>query len=747
MLDIIMTIVGTLLYPLFSIIFILIDVLQWMFNSLAGIGSVLVPSTAENTWGYGGPVTNVNNGEINGTGLIFFFLNTDLVKNLLMSIMLLAVFLLIVFTIMAFIKNAYTVKPKTWQEIIGNALKGLLSFFAIPVFCLLGVWVSNIVLQAINGATSSGGATQMSNKLFICAAYNANYYRMDSNKKDKTTAENVITVAKGHLTDINIEIPENATNDQLAAIVDQVYAQGNNMIYSQVIVAMGYQLAAINYLIIVVGGIFMLYVLVTLAYAMIRRMFMLIMLFVISPAICAMYPLDDGSAVGQWRKQFISLTIGAYGAVAAMNIFFSLLPLVQDISFLPSTMVGTNDVDYIIQILIMTCGLFVVKEMMSMLSSMIGGDDAYSKGASLRASTTKAVRQYGNKAIGGAFTMMKAADKGWNEIGKNGKKKGFWGGVGGFLGSGMGYIGDALGGMVGGRKGLQETVKTAKDMQGEKEKEAKTKEIYAELKEIIDDLKRAGTDGKTSKAFAHIGKGANIEDVLKMADKYGLKDQAASLAGVNLDRLNEMKEAMKPVNEAAKAYLDVAQELRALASDLSKITDPSSSLFGKSIAEIAKMSPTEAKDDGERQLIAESKRLMRQEHTARSQYEKAKGDADKFVTSGDTELATLITSVNSSMSDAISAFDDGSKGATDKFIDMEERAASVAAKSGGGSQKYNNQYGVEVKKTESDNTTAIVNSQLDKVVDTLQHMLKNDIERSKTRLVNDATGGSGGKGK
>ena len=140
---------------------------------------------------------------------------------------------------------------------------------------------------------------------------------------------------------------------------------------------------------------------------------------------------------------------------------------------------------------------------------------------------------------------------------------------------------------------------------------------------------------------------------------------------------------------------------------------------------------------------------MRQEHTARSQYEKAKGDADKFVTSGDTELSTLLGAVQSSMSNAQTHFEAGvsSVYSAGSLALMEEQAASVAAHSGGGSQKYYDASGTESKKTESNNVTAIVNTQLDKVVDTLQHMLKNDIERSKTRLVNDATGGSGGKGK
>ena len=399
--------------------------MQAIFRAFAGVGSA----------GYGDTLWNIqsitagNSGAENDTGLIYFLFNTPLIKNLITSIMLLGFFLLIIFTVMAFIKNAYSSKPKSWKDIIGNAIKGLANFIFLPVCCLLGIWAGNILLNAIDGATSTGGATLMSRKLFICAAYNANYYRNgDADDTDSKAvlqavynyAKNANIITEGEIPVTQAEIDAAKTNDEMAALVDEIYASGAMNIYTHDGAAHGYSLYQINYLTLIIGGVFMMYILVSLAYGMIRRMFILLMLYVISPGLCAMYPLDEGKAVGAWKSDFVKQTISAYGAVAGMNIFFSLLPLVNNIQLVGYRHVNTDSfhsgatdvlaniltavnnivgIDTIIQLIIIVSGMFVVKELISMISGYIGADDAFSKGASLRGQTKKAMKDYGSKAV------------------------------------------------------------------------------------------------------------------------------------------------------------------------------------------------------------------------------------------------------------------------------------------------------------------------------------------------------------
>lgn len=433
MLDVVLSILGTILYPLFSIIFLLIDMVQTLFYAFAGIGEISFGDSG-NMW-TSTQITSGNTGAENDSGIVYFLLNNSLVKNMLMSIMLLALFLIIIFTVMAFIKNAYSAKPKGWKDIVGNAIKGLANFIFLPVCVLLGVWLGNILLQAINGATSNGGSTSMSRKLFIACAYNANVYRNIGHNTDGADQE-IKDFLKLHGMENKFEVLDGQDAEYYANLVDQIYSYTGNYengfsgidIHNHFTVGrpLGfYNVAQINYLVLVVGGIFMLYALGSLSFAMVKRLFYILVLFIVSPAVCALYPLDDGKAVGSWRDETKKQVLSAYGAVAGLNIFFSLIPLIDNIGLggnaftAIASSVLFND---FLQLFILVCGLLVVKDLIGLISGFVGGDNAYSTGSSLFSATRGAMSKWGGaaaKKASGAFATIKANSK-----------RGFWGSLG-----------------------------------------------------------------------------------------------------------------------------------------------------------------------------------------------------------------------------------------------------------------------------------------------------------------------------
>lgn len=84
------------------------------------------------------------------------------------------------------------------------------------------------------------------------------------------------------------------------------------------------------------------YVYITTVLGLIKRLFMMVTLFVISPPITALYPLDGGKALGNWRSAFISETLAAYSTVVVMNVFQMLLPLVMKIQLFSRSDLGKN---------------------------------------------------------------------------------------------------------------------------------------------------------------------------------------------------------------------------------------------------------------------------------------------------------------------------------------------------------------------------------------------------------------------
>ncbi len=428
--DGILALVGNILWPLFSVIGSLIDVFQSIFYAFAGIGTVSISGDTINSSGqFTNQVVGSINGE-NGGGIVYYFLTSDLVKNIFISILILAIFLLVIFTAMAFIRNAYKSKPQSWKEIVANAFKGLANFVLVPVLCLLGVWVANILLQAINGATrTSSSNISLSSQLFVVSGYNANRAR---NGVDKGEVENIVGLHKYFCIDRKVkitldfnfdpnslktdgEIDEDKigtyTPEQYAEVVEAIFsAQGGpDPFWMSSAEGMGgyevttfYDTWEINFIVLAGGGVFILFALGKIAFGMVKRLFNLILLFVASPAICAMYPLNDGSSVQSWKNSFIKNTLSAYGAVAGMNLFLCLVPIINQIDLYstssssgamisnlavnPTTLLASAaglQWTGIVSILLNIAALYMVSDFIETLTGFIGGDNAYTAGAGL----------------------------------------------------------------------------------------------------------------------------------------------------------------------------------------------------------------------------------------------------------------------------------------------------------------------------------------------------------------------------
>lgn len=70
---------------------------------------------------------------------------------------------------------------------------------------------------------------------------------------------------------------------------------------------------------------------------LVKRVFDLVMLFMMLPLISATIPLDDGARLKTWRDTVVSKVILAYGAVLSVNVFIMLVPMINGMNLgLPS---------------------------------------------------------------------------------------------------------------------------------------------------------------------------------------------------------------------------------------------------------------------------------------------------------------------------------------------------------------------------------------------------------------------------
>lgn len=146
------SIIPKTLYLLITFAMQIVDIIQLLFQKLAGLDAYYV---AEN-----GTATQES-----GDFLIYFLRKVLFEKGTLntvfWSIVILGLFLLVFATIVAVIRTQYNYdeKPVSPTKVIGQAIKSLLSFAIVPIVAFFGVYLGNIFLQAINSATTVQGET------------------------------------------------------------------------------------------------------------------------------------------------------------------------------------------------------------------------------------------------------------------------------------------------------------------------------------------------------------------------------------------------------------------------------------------------------------------------------------------------------------------------------------------------------------------------------------------------------------
>ena len=69
-----------------------------------------------------------------------------------------------------------------------------------------------------------------------------------------------------------------------------------------------------------------------LCFGMAKRIVQLALYYVLSPIALALYPFDNGKAFGSWKSDFVGYTVGAYGAVAGVNLTIQLMPVINKVT-------------------------------------------------------------------------------------------------------------------------------------------------------------------------------------------------------------------------------------------------------------------------------------------------------------------------------------------------------------------------------------------------------------------------------
>lgn len=481
-------IVGMLLYSIAIPLMWILDFVQMLFRKLAGLETTYVKADG---------VLQEQNGDI-----LLSLITNRTVLQVLMAMTLVGIVLLIITTIVQMIRTEYTTEGSKNNKgtIIGTALKAFAYFFIVPIACVFGIIVANYVLKALDVATSAAGARTVSGSVFVAAANDANRVRKKGTSDtsegwffnlldgpDPNYAVQYNAPANTYNNKIDAyyfsvnDTGNRATNAEAAAEkVDAAFSKGSLMMvlvkggptwidadavsaadidgsfisgatsmryfgYDNVLtVVRYYNVADINYLMLYVGLALCIWTLFKAAFGMIKRMYKATMLFIISPGIIGIWPLDGGKAFGSWRSQFISSVLSAYGVVIALNLFFVIAGAVDKIYlFKPwdySYNIGVAGpitailwlimpplvtlINNVMRGLFIIVGALMVSEMASTISGLIGAGDALKEGSEMTGKVAGAIGKGAMVAMGAgalAGKMAKGVGKGIGNIGYTGK--------------------------------------------------------------------------------------------------------------------------------------------------------------------------------------------------------------------------------------------------------------------------------------------------------------------------------------
>lgn len=172
-------------------------------------------------------------------------------------------------------------------KVFKQSLKGFLLVFLIPTIFSVGIWATSIVLSSVVSGLSGTSTNDFSlaQKLFeVCLPDRAN--------------------------------PPGAP----------IWTDGYDTITDW-----GWNLHDYNYLLGILGGIIILFTIGLAALNLVERIIDLVFLYLVSPFVIAVSPLDDGNRLGIWKDLVISKLLSVAGMLICYYIYFLCLPIVDKI--------------------------------------------------------------------------------------------------------------------------------------------------------------------------------------------------------------------------------------------------------------------------------------------------------------------------------------------------------------------------------------------------------------------------------
>lgn len=130
-----------------------------------------------------------------------------------------------------------------------------------------------------------------------------------------------------------------------------------------------------DYLSGIVVSLFLIGIMGTVVVLFVKRIFEVLLLYVVSPLFVATIPLDDGEKFGKWKELFIGKIFTGYGSIIAMRLYLAIAPVIMsdsNITFPNSAVFGNSqELSYVIRLIFLVGGAFAMLKSGTMITQLI----------------------------------------------------------------------------------------------------------------------------------------------------------------------------------------------------------------------------------------------------------------------------------------------------------------------------------------------------------------------------------------
>ncbi|MCR4902420.1 MAG: hypothetical protein K6A23_06150 [Butyrivibrio sp.] len=219
------------------------------------------------------------------------------------------------------------------SHILRQTSKACLTFVLIPIVCILVIRLSGLVISSINmympnnieGSSKIDAAQLVSEALSNNTAKPARGSQQSKIEKALAVTKIPTPNADTRACDLIFYL---TVKDALRNRNNEAYYLSGQHFQNKKAAFEDISVVDINWLYAFFEVGLVLIIFLKLILECMTRVFMILILFVVSPYFVAMMPMDDGAKFKKWKEMFLGFTVSVFGPILAMKLYLVLLPYI-----------------------------------------------------------------------------------------------------------------------------------------------------------------------------------------------------------------------------------------------------------------------------------------------------------------------------------------------------------------------------------------------------------------------------------